>query len=81
MNESVYIDDQIEVMVVAVRGNKVKLVFRAPANVSIQRRERTGIALDDSPGAVAKADGGGERSGKDLVDLFFGSARPHARPR
>jgi carbon storage regulator len=39
-NESVFIAGGIEVMVVQVRGNRVRLGFRAPANVSIQRRER-----------------------------------------
>jgi carbon storage regulator len=40
LNESVIIDGGIEIMVVAVRGNKVRLGFRAPADVSIQRAER-----------------------------------------
>jgi carbon storage regulator CsrA len=40
MNESVIIDGEIEIMVVAVRGNKVRLGFRAPADVVIQRSER-----------------------------------------
>jgi carbon storage regulator len=39
-NESIYIDGSIEVMVVAVRGNRVRLGFRAPADVTIQRKER-----------------------------------------
>ncbi len=39
-NESIYIDGEIEVMVVAVRGNRVRLGFRAPADVTIQRKER-----------------------------------------
>jgi len=40
MNESVIIDGGIEVMVVAVHGNKVRLGFRAPADVIIKRQER-----------------------------------------
>jgi carbon storage regulator len=40
LNESVIIDGGIEIMVVAVRGNKVRLGFRAPDNVTIQRSER-----------------------------------------
>jgi carbon storage regulator len=40
MNESVIIDGGIEVMVVAVHGNKVRLGFRAPADVAIHRAER-----------------------------------------
>ena len=39
LNECVIIDGGIEVMVVAVRGNKVRLGFRAPADVAIQRSE------------------------------------------
>ncbi len=39
MNESIIIDGGIEVMVVAVHGNKVRLGFRAPADVAIQRSE------------------------------------------
>jgi carbon storage regulator len=39
LNESVVIDGGIEVMVVAVRGNKVRLGFRAPTDVAIQRSE------------------------------------------
>jgi carbon storage regulator len=61
-NESVVIAGGIEVMVVQVRGNRVRLGFRAPANISIQRRERTGIPAGrpddvcrgaDAPGPVA----------------------------
>lgn len=39
-NESIVIGPGIEVMVVGVRGNRVRLGFRAPADVSIQRKER-----------------------------------------
>jgi carbon storage regulator len=45
LNESVIIDGGIEIMVVAVRGNKVRLGFRAPAEVAIQRSER--VSDDD----------------------------------
>ncbi len=50
-NESVFIAGGIEVMVVQVRGNRVRLGFRAPANISIQRREcvlRPAERQDDS---------------------------------
>ena len=39
MNESIVINDNIEVMVVEVRGDKVRLAFVAPREVSIHRRE------------------------------------------
>jgi carbon storage regulator len=73
-NESIIIDGGIEVMVVQVRGNRVRLGFRAPSNVSIQRRERLPLS-DDSPAATVP-----ER------DNCFSSATPRAialaaRPR
>jgi carbon storage regulator CsrA len=80
-NESVYIDDQIEVLVVAVRGNKVKLGFRAPANVTIQRGERAARELNESPRIFEEADDCGEDSKNDLVALFFEGARMRLRPR
>ena len=40
-NESITISGGIEVMVVRVRGNKVRLGFRAPSDVLIQRKERS----------------------------------------
>ena len=46
INESIIIDGGIEVMVVAVHGNKVRLGFRAPADVAIQRTER--VTGDDA---------------------------------
>ena len=38
-NESVCIGDDIEVVVLEAHGSRVRLGFRAPQNVSIQRRE------------------------------------------
>ena len=47
LNESVCIADDIEVVIVEVRGNRVRLGFRAPASVSIQRTEcKAGRARD-----------------------------------
>jgi carbon storage regulator CsrA len=40
LNESICIDDDIEIVVVEVRGKRVRLGFRAPQGVSIQRKER-----------------------------------------
>src|SRR5579862_2688686 len=52
MNESICINGDIEVMVVGVRGNKVRLGFRAPAAVSIQRKERA-VGGDAAPRGAA----------------------------
>lgn len=38
-DEIVMIGDDIEVMVVEVRGDKVKLGFKAPAGVPVHRKE------------------------------------------
>jgi carbon storage regulator CsrA len=52
LNESVCIADEIEIVIVEVRGKRVRLGFRAPENVSIQRKERTaGSAHKSRPGA------------------------------
>ncbi|MBI3862097.1 MAG: carbon storage regulator [Planctomycetia bacterium] len=77
LNESVYIDGDIEVMIVAVRGNKVRLGFRAPADVSIQRKERA-LAIDHPHGDFHTDD---ERPEDDLVALHFGRPRVHAHSR
>jgi carbon storage regulator len=83
INESVYIDDQIEVMVVAVRGNKVRLGFRAPLDVSIQRKERASAEHDRPHVAFADVEvpEDGDHPLNDLVALHFGGARLHGRPR
>jgi len=38
-NQSIIIDDKIEVMVVEIRGDQVKLGIKAPKSVSIYRTE------------------------------------------
>ena len=38
-NESIMIGDDIEVFVVDVRGDKVRLGINAPKNISVHRRE------------------------------------------
>lgn len=52
-NESICIGPGIEVMVVAVRGNRVRLGFRAPSDVSIQRKERL-MRSESQPTAVSQ---------------------------
>jgi hypothetical protein len=50
--ERVCIADEIEVVIVEVRGNRVRLGFRAPSSVSIQRKERkVGAARSMKPDA------------------------------
>lgn len=39
VNESIIIGDNIEVTIVEIRGNKVRLGFEAPRNIEIFRKE------------------------------------------
>ena len=39
VNESIQIDQEIEVTVLEVRGNRVKLAIKAPRHVAIRRSE------------------------------------------
>jgi carbon storage regulator len=56
LNESVRIADDIEVVIVEVRGKRVRLGFRAPASVSIQRMEsKAGPARSGAQAAFAVA--------------------------
>jgi len=69
-NESICIDGGIEVMVVAVRGNRVRLGFRAPSDVSIQRKERLAGSAEERGfglGAEDFAEPVGSRSNGDRI--------------
>ena len=55
-NESICIEGGIEVMVVQVRGNRVRLGFRAPAEISIQRKERMGSLAPEPHATGLRAD-------------------------
>lgn len=39
LNESIMIGDEIEVIVVAVQGDQVKLGIRAPRSIAVHRKE------------------------------------------
>ena len=38
-DESIMIGDEIEIMIVDIRGDKVRLGFNAPRNVKVHRKE------------------------------------------
>lgn len=38
-NESIVIDDQITIMIIEIRGDKVRLGIDAPKNVTVHRKE------------------------------------------
>ncbi len=62
-NESIYIDGGIEVMVVQVRGNRVRLGFRAPSDISIQRKERMVEPVGATSAPLRFEDGAPARTG------------------
>lgn len=39
VEETIMIGDDVEIMVVGIRGDKVKLGIKAPANIAVHRRE------------------------------------------
>jgi carbon storage regulator len=39
MNESIMIDDDVEIVIVKVQGNKVRLGIKAPRNIAVNRKE------------------------------------------
>jgi carbon storage regulator len=39
INESIMIGDEIEVVVIDIKGDQVKLGIRAPKNISVHRKE------------------------------------------
>lgn len=48
-NQSVLIGENVEVKVVSIRGNRVRLAFNAPPEVSVQRQEvRDQILADEA---------------------------------
>ena len=75
VNESIIIDGDIEVMVVQVRGNRVRLGFRAPSDVSIQRRERILESADLVHGLATS------QEARTRVPIALNHARWAAQPR
>ena len=55
--QSVLIGDDIEVTVVGVRGDQVRLAIRAPRSLSIQRRDAIEQVQLDNHAALASVDG------------------------
>jgi carbon storage regulator len=53
--ESIVIDDQIEVTVIAVEGDVIKLGIEAPKNISIHRKEIY-LAIQEENKAALKLD-------------------------
>jgi len=54
IGQQVVVDGKIEVSVVEIKGNKVRLAFTAPDDVHIRRKELC-IELDEAPAAAPVA--------------------------
>ncbi len=52
-NESIMIDDQIEIMVVKIQGDKVRIGINAPADVPIHRAELAERIAEENAGGPA----------------------------
>ncbi|MCA9153852.1 MAG: carbon storage regulator CsrA [Planctomycetales bacterium] len=55
-NQSVVIGDTVEVKVVAIQGNRVRLAFNAPPEVAVQRQEvRERILAEEAGHSLAES--------------------------
>lgn len=62
-NESIVINNDITIVVVEIRGDKVRLGVEAPKEVPVHRREvYDAIRRNDAAAAQARANGGSEPS-------------------
>ena len=66
VGETVMLGDSIEVQVLAVEGDTVKLGFAAPRNVQILRKEVYDALMQENRQAGAGTDNGG----KPVIDLL-----------
>ena len=82
-NESIVINNDITIVVVEIRGDKVRLGVEAPKEVPVHRREvydairRSDVTVSDSDMTVGKkADDGRQwRGRRSLESIFVASAR------
>jgi len=49
INESIVINDDVSVLVVEVRGDRVRLGIEAPKDVSVHRKEVYDVIMESSP--------------------------------
>ena len=75
-NQSIMIGDDIEVSVLSIMGEKVRIGIQAPRDIPVFRREvyleiqeeRGGVGVGVAGRASANSDGDGARSLRDEVD-------------
>ncbi|GAB4260085.1 carbon storage regulator CsrA [Thermincola ferriacetica] len=68
--ESIIIDDEIEITVVEIRGDKVKIAIAAPKKVAIVRKEILDEVRAENKEAAGMATGMGEEKVKDLKAIM-----------
>ena len=54
INESIVINDDVSIMVVEVRGDRVRLGIEAPKDVSVHRKEVYDVIKEDAPSEKPK---------------------------
>jgi len=77
INESIMIGDSIEVTIVDIKGDKVRIGIAAPRNVAVHRKE---IYLAIQQENLAAAQSGTVNILGDLGSLFGPTATPPALP-
>lgn len=73
LNESIIIGDEIEVVVIDIKGDQVKLGIKAPKKISVHRKEIYEEIQQENIAAL-KSEFKPEAL-RDLSDLFEGGAR------
>lgn len=68
--ESIIINNEIEITVVEVKGDKVKIAIEAPRQVAIVRKEILDEVRAENREAAGMATGMGEEKVKDLRDIM-----------
>ena len=54
INESIVINDDVSIMVVEVRGDRVRFGIEAPKDVSVHRKEVYDVIKEDAPSEKPK---------------------------
>jgi carbon storage regulator len=57
INESIVINDDVSVLVVEVRGDRVRLGIEAPKDVSVHRKEVYDVIMESGPDKAKKKSG------------------------
>ena len=70
IGETVMIGDEIEVRVLGVEGEYVKLGFAAPKNVQIMRKELYESIVQENTSAVETTKGATEKQDTNMIEIL-----------